>query len=47
MVLNPDRMSPRQTISRPFRENSNPSKTTVPRKRHVSLTRRFRGKNQE
>ena len=46
MVLNPDRMSPGQTISRPFRENSNPSKTAVPRKRHVSLTRRFRGKNQ-
>ena len=46
LVLIPHEIIPGRTICRPFRENSNLSKTTVPRKRHVSSTRRFRGKNE-
>ena len=41
LVLNPHKISTGRTVCRPFRENS---KTTVPRKRHVSSTRRFRGR---
>jgi len=39
--LNHHKISTGRTVCRPFRENS---KTTVPRKRHVSSTRRFRGR---
>jgi len=46
MVLNPHEIITGRTICRPFPENSNLSKTTVPRKRHVSSTRRFRGMDQ-
>ena len=46
LVLNPHAINTRRTICRPFRENSNLSKTTLPRKRHVSSTRRFRGKDE-
>ena len=47
LILIRDKIIPGRTICRPFRENSNLSKSAVPRKRHVSSTRRFRWKKQE
>jgi len=43
LVLIPDKIIPGRTISRPFRENSNLSRTTRKRRCHVSSTRVFEG----
>jgi hypothetical protein len=41
--LNPDKIIPARTISRPFRENSNLSRTTRKRRCFVSLCRKIEG----